>query len=102
MLLGAKLISEASSAELSQTLILARTRMNFLAWIDALLTGSAAPTLPFSFPAEQAKVSLLPGEAAKVLLSLHRVPSFDGEVTLMLSPIQGLAYPETVVVPKLT
>jgi hypothetical protein len=36
--------------------LLARMRM-ILAWIDALLTGSAPPMLPFSFPAEPRTVT---------------------------------------------
>jgi len=54
----------------------------------------------FSFPAEPVKVSMLPGESAKVRLPLNKMKSFDGDVTLMLSPIQGLIYPEMVRVPK--
>jgi hypothetical protein len=57
LLLGARLVSEATPTELSQALMLARTRMNFLAWIESLLTGSALPMLPFSFPAEPQTVS---------------------------------------------
>jgi hypothetical protein len=57
LLLGARLVSEATPTELSQVLMLARTRMNFLAWIEALLTGSDLPMLPFSFPAEPQTVS---------------------------------------------
>jgi hypothetical protein len=57
LLLGAKLVSEATPTELSQALVLARTRMNFLAWIEALLTGSDPPMLPFSFPSEPQTIS---------------------------------------------
>jgi hypothetical protein len=57
LLLGATLVSEATPTELSQALTRARTRMNFLAWIETLLTGSDLPLLPFSFPAEPQIVS---------------------------------------------
>ena len=54
----------------------------------------------FNLTAAPAKISLLPGESAKVRLLANRVRSFDGEVTLKLSPIQGLSFPETLVIPK--
>lgn len=57
LLLGARLVSEANSMELSQALLLARARMNFLTWIEALLSGAALPVLPLSFPAEPQTVS---------------------------------------------
>lgn len=61
LLPGIRLVSEASPEELSRALMLARTRMNFLAWTEALLSGSAVPELPFSFPAEPQRVSSTPG-----------------------------------------
>jgi hypothetical protein len=61
LLLGTRLVSEASPEELSRVLMLARTRMNFLAWTEALLSESAVPELPFSFPAEPQSVSYPPG-----------------------------------------
>jgi hypothetical protein len=57
LVLGARLVSEATPTELSQALIRARTRMNFLAWIEALVNGSDLPILPFSFPAEPQTLS---------------------------------------------
>jgi hypothetical protein len=61
LLLGPKLVSEANPAELSRALALARSRMTFLAWIEALLTGSDLPKLPFSFPVEPQSVFPAPG-----------------------------------------
>jgi hypothetical protein len=57
-------------------------------------------TTAFTVKATPAQVSLLPGGSAKVRLRLDRVKSFDGPVTLRLTPTQGLTFPETVVVPK--
>jgi hypothetical protein len=60
LLIGAKLVSEASATELSQAMTLARTRMNFLEWIEALVSGSASPEEIFSFPMEPHGVSTAP------------------------------------------
>lgn len=57
LLLGTRLVSEAGPEELSKALMLARIRMNFLTWIEALLSGAARPVFPFSFPAEPQSVS---------------------------------------------
>lgn len=57
LLIGSKIVSEAGPDELSQAMRLARTRMNFLAWIENLYSGSAAPPLPFSFPSEPVPVA---------------------------------------------
>src|SRR5205085_7193612 len=40
--------------------------------------------------AEPAKVSLLPGESARVRLGIARVKGFDGPVTLHLPQVQGV------------
>ena len=56
-------------------------------------------TTAFRF-AEPAKVALLPGESAKARLGVSRVKSFDGPITLHLSPMQGVTLPETATVPK--
>lgn len=54
----------------------------------------------FRVSAEPAKVSLLPGESAKVRLAVNRVRSFDGPVKLHLPTVQGIPLPESVTVPK--
>ena len=57
-------------------------------------------TTAFRFTPEPAKVSLLLGESARARVSLSKVKGFDGPVTLHLQPMQGLTFPETVMVPK--
>lgn len=57
-------------------------------------------TTAFKFTPEPAKVSLLPGESARARVSLNKVKGFDGPVMLHLQPMQGLTFPETVLVPK--
>jgi hypothetical protein len=57
-------------------------------------------TTAFKLSAEPAKVSLLPGEAVKVRLTLSRVKTFDGPVTLRLNPVQGVTLPETITIPR--
>jgi len=52
LLIGSKLVSEVGPDELSQAVMLARTRTNFLAWVERLFGGSAPLSLPFSFPSE--------------------------------------------------
>ena len=54
----------------------------------------------FSITAEPTKVSLLPGESAKVRFAVSRVKSFSGDVILKLSPMQGIEFPESVTIPK--
>jgi hypothetical protein len=54
----------------------------------------------FRFPPEQVKLAFLPGESGTVKLSMQRSSSFDGPVTLHLSPLQGIEFPETVLLPK--
>ena len=54
----------------------------------------------YTISAEPVKVSLLPGESEKVRLLANRVKTFDSEVTLHLSPIPGMNFPETVIIPK--
>lgn len=57
-------------------------------------------TPAFAVKVEPAKVSLLPGESAKMRVSVTRVRSFDGPVTLHVPPTDGFAIPETVTIPK--
>ncbi|HEX4613577.1 MAG TPA: hypothetical protein VH092_35675, partial [Urbifossiella sp.] len=57
-------------------------------------------TPAFTVTAEQTKVALLPGESARVRLLVGRVKTFDGPVTLRLSPVSGVTLPETLTVPK--
>src|SRR5262249_53661796 len=54
----------------------------------------------FKVTADPARVSLLPGEKATVRLSVGRVKTFDGPVSLHLQPMQGAVIPEMVTVPK--
>jgi len=54
----------------------------------------------FTVAGEPKKLSLLPGEAAKLRLVATRVKSFDGDVLVELPRITGLSIPETVVIPK--
>jgi hypothetical protein len=51
----------------------------------------------FTVNAEPAKVTVEPGAAVKVRLSVERLKSFDGDVTVQLSPVPGLTLPEKVV-----
>ncbi len=46
------------------------------------------------------KVALLPGESAKVKLTVTRVKTFDGPVTLHLNNMPGLDAPDAVTIPK--
>jgi hypothetical protein len=57
-------------------------------------------TTAFTMSAEPAKLSLLPGESGTVRLLTNRLKSFDGAVTVHLSPMQGVVLPPTVVIPK--
>ena len=57
-------------------------------------------TTAFTVAGEPKKLSLLPGEAAKLRLVATRVKSFDGDVLVELPRITGLSIPETVVIPK--
>ncbi len=57
-------------------------------------------TTAFSVTAEPAKLSLLPGESAKVLLKLSRLMPFDGPVTIALPKLNGLTLPETLTIAK--
>jgi hypothetical protein len=54
----------------------------------------------FTITSDTPKIVLLPGETAKVRLTANRVKTFDGSVTIHLSPTQGLDAPETVTIPK--
>jgi hypothetical protein len=57
-------------------------------------------TTAFKVTADPQKVALLPGESAKVTLTIERVPTFAGPVTLRFQPQQGLTLPEAVAIPK--
>ncbi|MBA4187123.1 MAG: hypothetical protein C0467_03810 [Planctomycetaceae bacterium] len=55
----------------------------------------------YRFPPESAvKLSLLPGESAKVKLTVSRLKNFDAPITLHLSPMQGMEFPETLTIAK--
>jgi hypothetical protein len=54
----------------------------------------------FKVTADPPKVTLLPGESTKVKLTVERVPSFAGPVTLRFQPQNGVTIPETVTIPK--
>ncbi len=54
----------------------------------------------FTVEAPQAVVKLTPGEAIKVRLTISRVKTFAGPVTLKLEPATGLDFPQMVVVPR--
>jgi hypothetical protein len=54
----------------------------------------------FTINTEPAKVSLLPGESAKVRVNANRVKTFEGDVTVELTKQPWLTLPERVVVPK--
>lgn len=49
---------------------------------------------------EPALVKLEPGTSAKVLFHADRLPTFDGEVAIQLSPAPGLELPLMVVIPR--
>jgi hypothetical protein len=57
-------------------------------------------TTAFAIAAEPVKLSLLPGEAAKVRVVANRVKTFDGEVAIQLPTMNGLQMPERVIVQK--
>ena len=57
-------------------------------------------TAAFAVKAEPAKVSLLPGETMAVHLTLDRMATFDGPVTVTLPRFNGLSVPETVTFAK--
>jgi hypothetical protein len=54
----------------------------------------------FTVAAEPAMLKLEPGATAKVRLTADRMKSFDGDVTVQLSPSLGLNLPEQVVIPR--
>lgn len=54
----------------------------------------------FIVEAPQAPLKLAPGDAAKVRLTINRVTTFAGPVTLKFDPADGLELPQTVVVPR--
>jgi len=57
-------------------------------------------TTAFTLSSESPKVALLPGESTKAKLMLTRLPTFEGEVMLRLSPMQNVEFPETLLIPK--
>ena len=54
----------------------------------------------FRFAPESVKVSLFPGESARVRIPVQRVKGFDGPFTLQFQTQAGLTIPESVPVPK--
>jgi hypothetical protein len=54
----------------------------------------------FRVSTEPAKLSLLPGETARVRVLAERLPSFDRPITVQLAPTPGLDLPATVVIPR--
>jgi hypothetical protein len=54
----------------------------------------------FTVTAEPALLKLEPGDTAKVRLTADRMKSFDGDVTVQLSPALGVTLPATVVIPR--
>ena len=54
----------------------------------------------FRVTAETDKPPFNPGATVKVRLLADRVKTFDGPVTVQLSPVQGLDLPATVVFPR--
>ena len=54
----------------------------------------------FTVAAPVEPLKLAPGNALKVRLTVERVKSFAGPVTLKLQPAAGLELPETVVIPR--
>jgi hypothetical protein len=57
-------------------------------------------TTAFTIATQPEKLSLLPGESAKVRVLANRVKTFDGEVAIQLQSVNGLQLPERVVIPK--
>ncbi len=57
-------------------------------------------TPAFSITVEPSKLSLQPGESGKVRLIVARVKSFDGPVTVHLSPSPNVPLPETLTIAK--
>jgi hypothetical protein len=57
-------------------------------------------TTAYKVTAETPKVSLLPGETAKVRIGVDRLKSFSGPVQLHLNNMQGIEAPEVVEIPK--
>jgi hypothetical protein len=54
----------------------------------------------FRVTAETDKQPLNPGATAKVRLLADRIKTFDGPVTVQISPVQGLDLPATVAIPR--
>jgi hypothetical protein len=54
----------------------------------------------FTVTAEPALVKLEPGATAKVRLTAERMKTFDGDVTVQISPALGLTLPASVVIPR--
>lgn len=52
----------------------------------------------FVVTAEPAKVSVAPGAATRVHLSVDRLKTFDGDVAVQLAPVPGILLPEEVVI----
>ncbi|QDU22159.1 hypothetical protein [Urbifossiella limnaea] len=57
-------------------------------------------TTAFRVAAEPAQVKLLPGESGRMKLLVSRAKSFDGPVTLRLTPMADVTFPEVVIVAK--
>lgn len=57
-------------------------------------------TTAFRVAAAPPKVALLPGESARVKLTVSRVKTFDGPVTLRFQSMPGVTLPETAAVPR--
>src|SRR5262249_53910282 len=57
-------------------------------------------TTAFAIATQPEKVSLLPGESAKVRVLANRLKTFDGDVAVQLQTANGLQLPERVVIPK--
>jgi hypothetical protein len=54
----------------------------------------------FTVTAEPVLLKLEPGEIGKVRLNAERLKTFDGDVTVQLSPVVGLELPAEVVIPR--
>src|SRR5262249_21185006 len=54
----------------------------------------------FAVTAVPAALKLEPGASAKLRLNADRMKTFDGDVTVQLSPVLGLTFPEKVVIPR--
>jgi hypothetical protein len=54
----------------------------------------------FAVTAEPATLKLTPGATARVRLTADRMKTFDGDVSVQLSPPPGLTLPTTVVIPR--